>query len=101
MRRVMMFVGLLAVFTLSPAAQPARLSVGGVAYTVEKLLDADYPVALAFAPDGRLFYTEKVSGNVRVVSPEGVLQAEPVISLPVDSLAERGLLGIAIDPAHA
>jgi glucose/arabinose dehydrogenase len=97
----MMFVGLLAVFTLSPAAQPARLSVGGVAYTVEKLLDADYPVALAFAPDGRLFYTEKVSGNVRVVSPEGVLQAEPVISLPVDSLAERGLLGIAIDPAHA
>jgi len=65
---------------------------------VERVIVADFPVALAFAPDGRLFYTEKEGGRVRVVSPEGVLQPQPVISLPTDSYVERGMLGIAIDP---
>lgn len=82
------------------AQQPQTFTAGGVTYTVEKLTDANYPVALAFAPDGRLFYTEKVSGRVRVISADGVLQNEPVITLEVDSLAERGLLGIALDPSY-
>jgi len=86
----------------SATAQSSQtFTAGGVTYTVEKLTDADYPVALAFAPDGRLFYTEKVTGNVRVISADGLLQAEPVITLEVDSLVERGLLGIALDPAYA
>jgi glucose/arabinose dehydrogenase len=89
--------GLLA----QPTPRPQTFSAAGVSYSVEKLTDANYPVALAFAPDGRLFYTEKVTGSVRVVSAEGVLQPQPVITLPVDSLVERGLLGIAIDPDYA
>lgn len=59
---------------------------------------AEFPVALAFAPDGTLFYTEKDNGRVRLVSSDGVLQREPVISLPTDSFVERGMLGIALDP---
>jgi glucose/arabinose dehydrogenase len=55
------------------------------------------PVAFAFAPDGRLFFTEKESGRVRVIV-DGVLQPEPVLTLPVAVLGEQGLLGIAIDP---
>lgn len=67
---------------------------------VERVVrNADFPVALAFAPDGRLFYTEK-SGRVRVVV-DGELQGLPVISLPTDDFFERGLLGIAIDPGYA
>ncbi len=92
----------LLMLCLSSAAQSSeQFTAGGVTYTVEKLTDANYPVALAFAPDGRLFYTEKVTGNVRVISADGVLQAQPVITLEVDSLVERGLLGIAIDPTYA
>lgn len=72
-----------------------------VQYTVETYKVANYPVSLAFAPDGRLFYTEKATGNVRLIQPDGNLQAEPVINLPVDSLVERGLLGIALDPFYA
>jgi len=72
----------------------------GVRYTVERYMTANYPVALAFAPDGRLFYTEKNTGSVRVVSVEGERQAEPVINLPTSGLAERGMLGIAFDPAY-
>lgn len=83
------------------AQSSQTFTAGGVTYSVEKLIDANYPVALAFASDGRLFYTEKITGNVRVISAEGELQAEPVITLEVDSLVERGLLGIAIDPNHA
>ncbi len=54
------------------------------------------PTAMAFAPDGRLFITEQ-GGRVRVVQ-NGVLRPEPVIELTVDSQAERGICGIAIDP---
>lgn len=69
-------------------------------YVVETVLpNAQFPVALAFTPDGRLFYTEKENGRVRVVGADGVLQSDPVISLPTDFNVELGMLGIAIDPA--
>jgi glucose/arabinose dehydrogenase len=56
--------------------------------------------AMAFAPDGRLFLTERVTGHVRVVAG-GVLQATPWATVATSSgpsWAEQGLLGIAIDP---
>lgn len=72
-----------------------------VTYEVELYTTANYPVTLAFDPEGRLFYNEKTTGNVRVMSAEGVLQPEPVITFAVSALAERGMLGIAIDPQYA
>src|SRR5205823_14783108 len=69
--------------------------------TIQTLLsNMAYPVAMAFDPDGRLFYTEKVSGKVRLFE-NGVLQTSAVITFSVDSSTERGLLGIAIDPDFA
>ena len=56
--------------------------------------------AMAFAPDGRLFLTEKVTGHIRVFR-DGVLQAAPWATIAVTSgvsWSEQGLLGIAIDP---
>ena len=57
---------------------------------------ADFPVALAFAPDGRLFFTEK-SGSVWVIK-DGVVQRSAVLTLPTNSAGSRGMLGIAVDP---
>jgi glucose/arabinose dehydrogenase len=54
------------------------------------------PVAMAFDPAGRLFYTEK-TGAVRLFA-DGRLQPSPVITFSVESNFERGLLGIALDP---
>jgi len=51
---------------------------------------------MAFDPAGRLFYTEK-DGNVRLFA-NGQLRAAPVITFKVNSVSERGLLGIALDP---
>src|SRR3954463_13025220 len=57
----------------------------------------DQPVAMAFAPDGRLFVTEK-TGKVRVVDAAGHLLSAPFLSLSVDDQGERGALGITFDP---
>ena len=59
----------------------------------------DRPTALAFAPDGRLFVAEQ-DGNLRVVKGGQLLPA-PAVDLAVDDQGERGLLGIAFDPAFA
>jgi glucose/arabinose dehydrogenase len=58
----------------------------------------DFPTNMAFAPDGRLFFTEKSTGRVRIVRPDGRLLPDPFVTLPVTPDAERGLLGIALDP---
>src|SRR4051812_42873966 len=55
------------------------------------------PVAMAFAPDGRLFVTEK-TGKVRVVDAAGHLLTTPFVSLTVNDEGERGALGITFDP---
>lgn len=54
-------------------------------------------VALAVAPDGRVFVCEQ-TGALRVVK-DGALLPEPFLSLKVDSYWERGLIGVALDPA--
>ncbi len=66
------------------------------------------PAVLAFAPDGRLFIGEKASGVIRIVE-NGTLLATPFLDLAelvpagtaLDSFSERGLLGVAFDPAFA
>ncbi|HEY5905486.1 MAG TPA: PQQ-dependent sugar dehydrogenase [Actinomycetota bacterium] len=60
--------------------------------------DLAFPTNMAFLPDGTLLFTEKETGNVRVVAPDGRLVDQPFITLPVIGDAERGLLGIAVHP---
>jgi len=56
------------------------------------------PTSFALAPDGRIFITEK-AGRVRVFR-DGELLADPFIDLTteVNDAADRGLMGIAVDP---
>ena len=66
------------------------------AETVATGLEA--PWALAFAPDGRIFVTER-AGRVRVLTPERVLEPEPLAEIEgVAAEGEGGLLGLAVDP---
>ena len=55
----------------------------------------EIPWEIVFAPDGRIFFTERV-GNLRVIE-NGQLNPEPVIILDVGTV-EGGLLGLALDP---
>ncbi|PYI51762.1 PQQ-dependent sugar dehydrogenase [Paenibacillus flagellatus] len=61
------------------------------------------PWDMAFAPDGRLFFTER-PGAIRLLASDGKLQAEPVFAFtepPFVSRGEGGLLGLALDPDFA
>ncbi|MEM0961149.1 MAG: PQQ-dependent sugar dehydrogenase, partial [Bacteroidota bacterium] len=72
-------------------------------FYLEDAVDASFvqPVAVAFAPGGRMFVVEK-RGYVWTVQ-NGVLQSEPFIDLRDEVLNQhdRGLLGIAVDPDFA
>jgi glucose/arabinose dehydrogenase len=59
-----------------------------------------FPVALAVTPDHRLLVSEKFTGRIRVLK-NGVLLAAPFADVPVNTCAERGGLGIAVDPDFA
>lgn len=106
-RRILLLAGVCLLIIVPVTAQPSAPSAAvlvdeasGVRYTVERFISANFPVGMVFTADGRLFYNEKMTGNVRVVAPDGTLQREPVISVAVDGAVERGLLGIALDPAY-
>ena len=58
------------------------------------------PTTMEFAPDGRLFVAEQ-RGTLRVVKAGGNLATFLDISGRVHSAGERGLLGIAFDPAFS
>ncbi|HVT12285.1 MAG TPA: PQQ-dependent sugar dehydrogenase [Fimbriimonadaceae bacterium] len=60
---------------------------------------ADFPTAIRFAPDGRMFYTEKNTGNIRIVQ-DGELLPQPFATVPVGTDGEQGLLGLAFDPDY-
>ena len=74
----------------------------GTSVTLETVLDpADFPVAIAFAPDGRMFFTEKETGRIRILDADGQLLSEPFADVPVVANSERGLLGITLHPDFA
>ncbi len=88
---------LLCVYGTS-AADDSFVSSEGFRYRVERFLLADFPVGLVFTPGGELLYTEKSTGNVRLVDADGVRQRAPVLSLAVNALQERGMQNITLDP---
>jgi glucose/arabinose dehydrogenase len=54
------------------------------------------PTSMAIAPDGRIFVAQQ-GGALRIIKND-VLLPTPFLTLSVNSLGERGLLGIAFDP---
>ncbi len=54
------------------------------------------PIAIAWAPDGRLFIAER-EGTIRIVQ-DGVLLSEPFAQPEVYAEGEGGLLGLALSP---
>lgn len=78
----------------SPAASPTITTV---------TTGVSMPSALAFTPDGRLFFSEIYDGKIRVIR-DGRLLDQPFAEFDVAHPAgytEHGLLGLAIDPEFA
>ncbi len=64
----------------------------------EVVTEADHAAAMAFAPDGRLFYAEQFTGSIRVVTADGELLDQPFAQVEVALFLEWGLTGLALDP---
>ncbi|MEM7259576.1 MAG: PQQ-dependent sugar dehydrogenase, partial [Pseudomonadota bacterium] len=62
------------------------------------LADAAMPVRLAAAGDGRLFFAELQSGQIRVIDPQAGLLREPLAVVDIVTGNEKGLLGLTLDP---
>ncbi len=58
--------------------------------------DLNTPWEVAFAPDGRIFVTER-PGRLRMIE-EGTLREEPYAELDAHEMGEGGQLGLALDP---
>lgn len=88
-----------------PPDASVPLTTSGAAATVDTVASKlEVPWSLDFAPDGRVFVTERV-GRVRVIE-NGALRDEPWAALPVfghdEQIApESGLMGIALAPNFA
>ena len=59
------------------------------------------PMAMQFAPDGRMFFNEVSKGAVRILKADGVLQEEPFVQLRVARRKEMGAIGLALHPDFA
>ncbi len=65
------------------------------ALRVEKVIEGlDSPTSMAFLGLDDVLVLEKNSGEVRLIS-DGKLQNNPVLTLSINNINERGLLGIA------
>jgi len=85
----------------APATSPTDTVKPTPVFKVEEIASGlRAPWAIAFLPDGRVFFTERV-GRVRVIE-NGRLRAEPVLTVPdIKSWTKMGLLGLAISPNFA
>jgi glucose/arabinose dehydrogenase len=81
-------------------AEPARHSpLPAPTLAIETVADSlEFAVQLAFLPDGRGLYTEKGTGRVRVMAPDGTVSPLPVLDVPVAFSGERGLAGLTLGP---
>ncbi len=87
--------GLLAGALLTASASAQTLSDPNLSVTTVVGGQLATPTAMAFVGPDDFLVLEK-AGSVRRVK-NGVLQATPVLSVPVSTASERGLLGIAVN----
>jgi len=59
----------------------------------------NHPVVFAFAPNGDIYLGEQT--GVILIYRSGAILPTPVVTLNTDSSAEKGLLGLALDPNFA
>ena len=89
-------VGLLG--TVMPA--PGVTAVVPTAFADSLVAAVSQPTALAFAPGGRILVSSQ-SGVLHVVQDQGLPTEALDLTTEICSESERGLLGIAVDPAFA
>ena len=87
-------VGLLIGVGPSTVAQPATIGALPVASGL------NWPAGFTFAPDGRIFYGERFTGEIHIFNPAGGSDSLFFTIPNISTQGEQGLLGIALDPNY-
>jgi glucose/arabinose dehydrogenase len=96
MTHVLRLLIILALLGCGSNREPLAATPAGI--FVETLVSGlNTPWAVDFAPDGRIFVTER-PGRIRVIDDRGKLRDEPWMTVETASVGEAGLMGLAIDP---
>jgi len=93
--------GLFGTLTVNPASLPPPENAAMVDPNLQVstvISRLDQPTSMAFLGPNDFFVLEKASGKVKHVVNGA---AQTVLTLPVNSASERGLLGIALQPDFA
>jgi len=100
-RRLAVALTVLVAGFVIPAAPPAQAATIPSGFTDVLVGSVSSPTALAFTPDGRMLVGTK--GGKLFVARNGTIAAAAAldISARVCTESERGLLGVAVDPAFA
>lgn len=79
---------------------PTPTEAGKFGLTSKAIADGDNISALAFAPDGRLFFAEQYTGDIKIVDANGKLLDEPFAHVDAANWLDLdwGLTGLAVDP---
>jgi len=95
-RRLLVIMLVIVLIWKGPIGLPTESSASSPTILYPRL---SFPASFRFAPDGRIFFTEKNTGNIRIIQ-NGTLLPSPFASLTVATDGpEQGLLGIALSPS--
>lgn len=61
----------------------------------------NFPVGLSLAPDGRVFFNERLTGKIRIINPQWQLVPTEFCQIAIATSGEQGLLGLTLDPEFA
>ena len=92
--------GLLGLFTFGLLGGSGHRTTETVLIGFDRAVVAsglDQPTDFRFLPDGRIIVAER-GGVIKMVDDSGTVLAQPVATLQVNDLFERGIQGIAVDP---
>ena len=58
----------------------------------------NFPVGLSLAPDGRVFFNERLTGKIRIINQQWQLVPTEFCQIAIATSGEQGLLGLTLDP---
>lgn len=85
------------------AALPPEVGALAAGFVVERVATGlSFPSKIALAPDGRVFFSELKTGQVRMLAPDHTLLPTPWATLAVQGAgSHQGLLALALSPTFA
>jgi len=92
--------GLVIAAASAPSAAGRPVARRATIGAVPVVTGLNYPAAFTFAPDGRIFYGERLTGKIRIYNPSNGSNTLFFTIPNISIIGEQGLLGLALHPRY-